>query len=45
MTKHDSNLTLERLTHGDTQVRVARFDGSEVAVKLRLLGYDGCEFE
>jgi hypothetical protein len=45
MTKHDSDLTLERLTHGDTQVRVARFDGSEVAVKLRLLGYDGCEFE
>ena len=44
MTMHDTNLTLERPTE-DTRVRVARLDGSEVAVKLRLLGYDGCEFE
>jgi hypothetical protein len=27
------------------QVRVSLLDGSEVSVRLRLLGYDGCEFE
>ncbi len=27
------------------EVRVCRLDGSEVAVRLRLLGYDRCEFE
>lgn len=45
MTKHDTNLTLERRGLENTQVRVERLDGSEVPVKLRLLGYDGCEFE
>lgn len=44
MTKHDPNLTLERPSE-DTRVRVERSDGSEVPVKLRLLGYNGCEFE
>jgi hypothetical protein len=44
MTRHDPNLTLERAAN-DTQVRVGRGNGKEVPVKLRLLGYDGCEFE
>ena len=29
----------------DTPVRICRADGSEVNVRLRLLGYEGCEFE
>ena len=29
----------------DVPVRLCRADGSEVAVRLRLLSYDGCEFE
>ncbi len=29
----------------DPQVRVSRLNGSETPVRLRLLGYDGCEFE
>ena len=41
----DTNVTLERPGHEETQVRVEKRDGSEVPVKLRLLGYDGCEFE
>ena len=45
MTKHDSNLTLGRPAQEDTRVRVERRDGTEMPVKLRLLGYDGCEFE
>jgi hypothetical protein len=45
MTKHDSNLTLDQRAQEDTRVRVERRDGTEVPVKLRLLGYDGCEFE
>lgn len=28
-----------------SQVRVSRSDGSEFPVRLRLLGYEGCEFE
>ncbi|HWI89026.1 MAG TPA: hypothetical protein VNS11_07305 [Sphingomicrobium sp.] len=28
-----------------SQVRVSRSDGSEFPVRLRLLGYDECEFE
>ena len=32
---------------GDTcaKVRLSKFDGSEVPVRLRLLGFDSCEFE
>jgi hypothetical protein len=45
MTMHDPITTLDRSVTEDTRVRVARLDGSEVAVKLRLLGFDGCEFE
>jgi hypothetical protein len=29
----------------EAQVRVSRPDGFEAPVRLRLLGYDGCEFE
>ena len=39
------NLTLERLGEVTTQVCVSRADGSEISVRLRLLGYEGCEFE
>lgn len=39
------SLTLERPGEATTQVSVSRADGSEVAVRLRLLGYEGCEFE
>lgn len=41
----DMDLTPARPCDADTPVRVCRADGSEVAVRLRLLGYDGCEFE
>lgn len=41
----DANLTLERPGDEDTEIRVEKRDGSEVPVKLRLLGYEGCEFE
>lgn len=37
-------LTLERFDT-DTRVTVSRSDGSEAPARLRLLGYDGCEFE
>ena len=37
--------TLERPGRASAQVRVRRLDGSEVPVRLRLLGYDGCEFD
>ena len=39
------SLTLERPKEATTQVSVSRADGSEIAVRLRLLGYEGCEFE
>jgi len=42
---HQSKLTPEHADYADPQVRVSRLDGSEVAVRLRLLGYDGCEFD
>lgn len=45
MTKHDTKLAPGRAAYDATQVRVARRDGTAVAVKLRLLGYDGCVFE
>jgi hypothetical protein len=41
----DLDVTLEMPPERTTQVRVSRRDGSEVPVRLRLLGYDGCEFE
>ena len=42
---HDFDLTLESPCDPGAQVRVSRTAGSEVPVRLRLLGYDGCEFE
>ena len=39
------DLTVAQPCDADAPVRVSRADGSEVAVRLRLLGYDGCEFE
>jgi len=42
------NPTLERPSAADTtdtRVTVCRGDGSEAPARLRLLGYDGCEFE
>jgi hypothetical protein len=41
----DINVTLDWPADADTEVRVCRLDGSEVPVRLRLLGYDCCEFE
>ena len=38
-------LTLERHGKKTAKVSVSRADGREVPVRLRLLGYDGCEFE
>ncbi|MGN6849226.1 MAG: hypothetical protein ACTHJK_07095 [Sphingomicrobium sp.] len=42
---NDMHLALERSGEAVARVTVSRSDGSEVAVRLRLLGYDGCEFE
>lgn len=39
------SLTLERPEEATTRVSVSRADGSEIPVRLRLLGYEGCEFE
>ena len=38
-------LTLERSAKATMRVRVSRADGSEAQVRLRLLGFNGCEFE
>jgi hypothetical protein len=42
---HDVDLKWEEPREAAAQVRVSRLDGSEVTVRLRLLGYDCCEFE
>ena len=42
---HEGHLTLERADDAGGPVTVSRRDGSEIPVRLRLLGYDGCEFE
>lgn len=42
---HDFDVTLENPNDPAAQVRVSRNGGSEIPVRLRLLGYDGCEFE
>lgn len=42
---HDMDVTLEKPTEAGTQVTVCLLDGTKVPVRLRLLGYDGCEFE
>jgi hypothetical protein len=41
----DMDLKWEEPCEAAAQVRVSRLDGTEVTVRLRLLGYDGCEFE
>jgi hypothetical protein len=41
---HDTDLTLDRPS-SEAATRVCRIDRSEVSVRLRLLGYDSCEFE
>lgn len=42
---HDMDVMAERPGADDAEVRVSRLDGLDVPVRLRLLGYDGCEFE
>ena len=42
---HDTDLTLASRSAARAEVKVCRHSGSQVAVRLRLLGYDGCEFE
>jgi hypothetical protein len=42
---HDIDVTLERACGAGANISVTRLDGSLVAVRLRLLGYEGCEFE
>jgi hypothetical protein len=42
---HHSKLRTEGAAYADPQVRVSRLDGSEVPVRLRLLGYESCEFD
>lgn len=39
------SLTLERPKEAAARINVSRADGSEISVRLRLLGYEGCEFE
>jgi len=39
------DLTLEEPCEVRGQVRVCLLDGTKVPVRLRLLGYDSCEFE
>jgi hypothetical protein len=43
MTKMD--LGFEQAEEAAAEIRVCRSDGCEIPVRLRLLGYDGCEFE
>jgi hypothetical protein len=39
------SLTLKQPVTRAAPVSVSRADGSEIPVRLRLLGYEGCEFE
>ena len=39
------DLTLEKPCEVCGEVRVSLVDGTEIPVRLRLLGYDSCEFE
>jgi hypothetical protein len=39
------DLIEDRPSDLSSQVTVCRADGRQVPVRLRLLGYDGCEFE
>jgi hypothetical protein len=42
---HDMDALVEPPGNLGTRTSVCRADGTDVAVRLRLLGYDGCEFE
>jgi hypothetical protein len=42
---HSINATLEKKLAAEAGVFVSRDDGTAVSVRLRLLGYDGCEFQ
>lgn len=39
------DLMLDEPCEVGAQIRVSLLDGTEVPVRLRLLGYDSCEFE
>ena len=39
------HMTLDRPSETGSRVTVCRRDGSEAPARLRLLGFDGCEFE
>jgi hypothetical protein len=39
------DLALHERSDASAQVKVRRADTPEIPVRLRLLGYDGCEFE
>lgn len=39
------DMTLDRSFRTGSRVTVCRRDGSEAAARLRLLGFDGCEFD
>ena len=39
------DLTLDRPANTGSRVTISRPDGSEAPARLRLLGYDSCEFE
>jgi hypothetical protein len=42
---NDMQMTLERSGEAIARIIVRRSDGCETPVRLRLLAYDGCEFE
>ena len=42
---HSIKATLEKELSAEAGVYVSRDDGTAVSVRLRLLGYDACEFQ
>nr|NUR37536.1 hypothetical protein [Sphingomonas sp.] len=42
---HDADALLDRPRELGARTSVCRADGTDVPVRLRLLGYDNCEFE
>lgn len=38
-------MTLDRSFDASSRVTICRRDGSEASARLRLLGFDGCEFD
>lgn len=39
------DMTLDRSFDTDSRVTICRREGSEASARLRLLGFDGCEFD